>query len=125
MTTTGRATTLEKQIDQWRSFLRRRQAIQAVDVALGAISARITELGFSPSRVAALETDQRFTLHCPPSRTNGIATVVEVDSTTPGCFETDSTLTTLSVARLSFSTTRTPPEATPAASAAFFGTIFR
>jgi hypothetical protein len=29
----GHAVSLEKQIDQWRSFLRRRQAIHSVDVA--------------------------------------------------------------------------------------------
>jgi hypothetical protein len=33
MTTTGPATSLEDQIDQWRSYLRRRQAIHPVDVA--------------------------------------------------------------------------------------------
>src|SRR5512143_2118942 len=33
MTTTGHASSLEEQIDQWRSYLRRRQAIQPVDVA--------------------------------------------------------------------------------------------
>ena len=33
MTTTAHATSLEEQIDQWRSYLRRRQAIQSVDVA--------------------------------------------------------------------------------------------
>ena len=33
MSTTERSTSLEKQIDQWRSFLLRRQAIRSVDVA--------------------------------------------------------------------------------------------
>src|SRR5512145_1340724 len=33
MTTPGQASSLEDQIDQWRSYLRRRQAIHSVDVA--------------------------------------------------------------------------------------------
>jgi hypothetical protein len=33
MTATGRAVSLEEQIDQWRSYLRRRQAIHSVDMA--------------------------------------------------------------------------------------------
>src|SRR5688500_4387418 len=33
MTATGHAASLDEQIDQWRSYLRRRQAIHAVDVA--------------------------------------------------------------------------------------------
>ncbi len=33
MPATGRAVSLEEQVDQWRSFLRRRQAIHSVDVA--------------------------------------------------------------------------------------------
>ncbi len=33
MTTTGPASSLEEQIDQWRGYLRRRQAIESVDVA--------------------------------------------------------------------------------------------
>src|SRR5512145_906193 len=33
MTTPGQASSLEDQIDQWRSYLRRRQAIHTVDVA--------------------------------------------------------------------------------------------
>src|SRR3712207_2001932 len=33
MTTHGDAVSLEEQIDQWRSYVRRRQAIHAVDVA--------------------------------------------------------------------------------------------
>src|SRR6266496_325210 len=33
MPTAGHAVSLEEQIDQWRSYLRRRQAIHSVDVA--------------------------------------------------------------------------------------------
>ena len=33
MTTTGHPISLEEQIDQWRNYLRRRQAIHSVDVA--------------------------------------------------------------------------------------------
>ena len=33
MSTADHATSLEEQIDQWRSYLRRRQAIHSVDVA--------------------------------------------------------------------------------------------
>src|SRR5688500_4512565 len=57
MTATGHAASLEEQIDQWRTYLRRRQAIHTVDVAELEDHLREQVTGLTE---AGLATDEAF-----------------------------------------------------------------